>query len=162
MRICCWIGVEHARCDDNCIRLSFIQNASQNCCSKLTRPFCCHQKATSIVLILTRSFSSFSHMRICCLIGVQHARCEDNFVCISFPLNESQNCCLTLLDHFVDIKREGQTYGSSRQAFYLLSHMRICFLIGVQRARYEDNCVSISFTQNASQKCCLTVLVHFL
>ena len=44
---------------------------------------------------------------ICCFIGVQHARCEDISVSRSFPQNTSQRCCncLTLLDHFVVIKR---------------------------------------------------------
>ena len=33
--------------------------------------------------------------------------CEDNCVSISFSINASQSCCLSLLDHFVVIKRHG-------------------------------------------------------
>ena len=50
------------------------------------------------------AFYDYSHIRICCLIRVQHVRCEDNSVSISFQQNGSQNCCSSLLDHFVVIQ----------------------------------------------------------
>ena len=46
-----------------------------------------------------------------------------------------------------DIKGQRQSFGSSLEDFLQISHVRICCLIGVQRARCEDNYVSISFTQ---------------
>ena len=42
-------------------------------------------------------------------VGVQHVRCEDNSISISFPRNASQSCCLTLLDLFDVIKRQQES-----------------------------------------------------
>ena len=61
------------------------------------------------------------------------------------PQNDSQNWSSRLLDHFVVIKRQRQSFCPSREAFHDYSHMRICCLIGVQHARCEDNSVSIIF-----------------
>ena len=69
---------------------------------------------------------------------------------ISF-LNISQNCCSSLLDYFVVIKRQRQSFLSSRETFHDYSHMIICSLIGFQFARCEDISVTISLTQNAGQ-----------
>ena len=67
--------------------------------------------------------------------GVQHARIEDNGVIIFFPQNAGQNYCSTLLNHFVVIKRQRQSFTALRAAFHDYSLMRICYLIGVQHAR---------------------------
>ena len=44
------------RCEDNSRSMSYQQKASQDS-ELLTRSLCCHQKATGIVLIITRHFS---------------------------------------------------------------------------------------------------------
>ena len=61
-------------------------------------------------------------------------RCEDHNVSNSFSKNACQSCCLSLLDHFVVIKRQRQSCSSSRHAFHHYSHMRVCCFIGFQHA----------------------------
>ena len=48
---------------------------------------------------------------------------EDNSVGISFPRNTSQRCCFTLIDHFVVIIRQRESFWSSREAFRDYSRM---------------------------------------
>ena len=80
---------------------------------------------------------------MCCWIGGQHARCEQVGVSFSFPQNATLICCLTLLDHFDVIKRQRQSFSSSREAFCFYSLLRIECFIGVQHVRCVYNSVSI-------------------
>ena len=135
---------------------SFPQNASQTSLDHFVGMKRQRQSFSSS----REAFHDYSHMKISCLTGVQHDRSEDNSVSISFPQNASQSCCLTLLDHFVVIKRQRQSFSCSREAVHDYSHMIISCLIGVQHARSEDNRVGISFPQNTSQCCYSSLLDH--
>ena len=145
-QICCLTGVQSARCKDNSISYSFHQNACHNFCSGFPDHIIVIKRQRQAFGTSREACHQYPYMRILCLIGVEHARCDDNCVSISFPQN-AHDCCLSLLDRFVDITRQRQSFGSSLEDFHQISQVRICCLIGVQRARCEDNYVSISFTQ---------------
>ena len=138
MSIFCLIGVHHAQCEDNSVFISFSQNASQSCSWTLLDQFIVMKRLWGSFRTSRGTFHDYSHVRISCLFGVQHARCEDNSVSNSFPQSASQSCCLTLLDHFVIIKRQRGSYSSSREAFYDYSHMTISCLNEVQHARCKE------------------------
>ena len=106
---CSVCGFHHARSEDNSMSISFPQNASQSCCWTLLDHFIVMKRQRGSFRSSRGIFRNFSHMRICCLIGVQHARCEEVSVSISFLQNASQSCCSSLLDHFVVFKRQRQS-----------------------------------------------------
>ena len=149
MTVCCLIGVQHARCKGNSVSISFRQNASQNSCSSFLDHFIVIKWQRQSFGSSREAFHDYSHIRIFSLSGFKYARCEDNCLSISFPQNSSVNCSLTLLDHFVVIKRQRQSFGSLREGFHHYSHFAIFCFSGVELAWCKDNCVSISFTQNA-------------
>ena len=136
-------GVPHARCEEISVSISFLQNTSQSWCSSLLDHFVIFKRERHSLWFSRDAFCYYSHMTICCLIGVQHARCQEMSVSISFLLNANQSCCSRLLDHFVVKKRLRQSFRSSRGTFHDCSHLRISCLIGVQHARCEEISVSI-------------------
>ena len=128
---------------------------------KLSTSVRSHQKATATFSSSREAFHDHSHLTICCLFGVQHARIEEISVDISLAQNASQNCCTSFVDHFVVI-RQRESFFSSREAFHDYSHMRICCVIEVRLARCEEISNSISFPQNTSENCCSSLLDQFV
>ena len=90
------------RCEDKSVSISSYKNASQDSelLLELTKS---HHKATAILLI----FMTCLLARV--LLESNMLRCDNNSVSTSFSKNASQSCCLSLLNHFVVVKRQRQS-----------------------------------------------------
>ena len=53
--------------------------------------------------------------------GVQHARCEEISVSISFLQNTSQSCCSSLLQNFTAFKGNGNRFDLHGKHFMIIS-----------------------------------------
>ena len=84
------------------------------------------------------------------MIGVPHPPCEEIGASISFLKNASQNCCLTLRDHFVGVKRQQQSVRTSRDAIMIICRGEFDVCIELNMLSVKINGVSISFPENTS------------